>query len=609
MHFLPFHFTDYRKFDQRLRHVVPTPLIDRVRKVLLLNERDGAWYVQQRYETGRSNSWYPADAPMDDRHLIMMVGQRWWLACRAPHDGSTDRVAFDIDCKSGEERAARDAIYQGVRELMGRERVPLVYRTPSMHGLRVVYRIPAMPLGELVTSVSTGLVADACRAAGLPVRPVQLEIFPQRTKVDRLPLGRNMPMLDPETLEPLPHANIGARFDLERLEGAVAEMERWHAHEHADLVPHLRACVRSAEATARTASVAAARPTLVSTTPAAAPTGTALHLATSGLSGPGTRYWAEYQVGLAALEHPALFGLVPPLTDVMVAEAIADWLARRNNGQSREWADSVHRFGAAARRWWVERYLTRDATTGRHMIDRLDAALAARSPEMRRTTMLTPAERDTLMVLAADVLEPDAQRFRAECWLVAWLRAVRTIMTYHERRGDPLVRTVTDGSSTMELEICTRWMRRWPFGEGRNTTRRVPRYVEYRDMLLRAGLMELVCAAPEGARFARQPSNGRDLPQVAHRYRVLRPAYPVRVRDVGVTRAELAAIRSSLPWHYNRRPTIDEIHHVLMLRRWRIDLHARYGVATGDRVSELADAIERGLATRTPAGSGAAPGE
>ena len=590
--------TATRTTNDPLTHPYPRPclarLLARMRRVLLLNDHAGGWYVQRQYRPGATNTWRPGDGAMCDADLEKMAMQHWWLACRAPVNGIVDRIAFDIDCKSADGIAARNETYDALRELFGWSRVPLVYRTPSMWGLRVVYRIPLMPLAKLVTSVSSGLVADVCRDAGLGVKPGQLEIFPQRSKVDRLPLGRNMAMLDPETLEPLAHAYIGDRFDLAMLEGAATEMERWHARIDHDLVPFLVERNRAST----TVAVAPARPTakLEHRAVGAPPSAETMRLVTKGLPARSTRYGAEFQVGLAVLEHPRLFGLVPPLTDIVVAETIATWLSEHHNGVSGEWADSVRRRGSKARAWWVARYLTRDAATGRHMVDRLELALAARVPEMRRTTLVTPAERDSLMTLAAEATAPGAQRYRAECWLVAWMRAVRCIVRYHEERGEPLLVTSLDDTDAVDIEICTRWMRGWSFGDGRVSATGTPRYMGYRDLLVRARRMELVEAAPQSFRFSRAPRNGRNLPLTAHRYRVVRPAYPVRVRDVGVTHAQLAAMQGALPTQFGRPASIDEIHHALMLSRWRIDLRERYGDRTAQWVAALAYAAERRLA-------------
>lgn len=584
-------------------------LVARAARVLLINNDPSAWNVQRRYTAGGSNSWRPVARRMADNDLEAMLLQRWWLGCRVPTDGQTDRLAFDLDCKGGPAgRAPQEAIYWQLRDVMGADRVPLVFRTPSGDGLRVIYRIPWQPLANIVTSVSGGLAADACRLAKLEVRSGQLEIFPQRTKIDRVPLGRAMPFVHPDTLAPIPTASIGNRFDASVLEGALVEMERWHERPYADLVPHLQARVREGETVASGARRAPGTSSAASGSPSseAAPitrrgvvSPDVRHLVGNGLTAPSTRYWAEYRVGLAILAEPTIVGLTGTLTDAHVAAAIAGWLATHHNGHSREWRDSVRRRGSVAQAtaWWAQCYLLRDRVTGLHMIDRLDATLAKSSPLLRRTNLLAPAERDALMALAAETYPPGTQRYRAECWLVAWQRATRSIVAHHARRDNAISRALAAKAPTLEVEICSRWMRAWPFGEGKAAASGMPRYAEYRALLERAGLSQLVRAAPVHARLANGAGKGRDLRHEAHRYRVARPSLMVRVRDAGADMTGLAAVRTHLPRQYGRAPTEDEVHHALALTRRGIDLRARYGQRTEAWVTALAREAEARLGT------------
>lgn len=235
--FHPVFSSAYLSHRGALRERIPLPILRRLKRVTLRNTNKGDWFIQTRYLRFGENEWRAADVAMESIHLRALVAQRWWLASRVPGDGMTDRIVFDLDVRGYEQEEAQTAIYRAVRALMGVARLPLVYRTPAPNSLRVAYRIPRMPLALVEDTFRPRLVANACRAAGILVTAGQLELYPQRVQFDRLPLGRKMPILDPETLELLPHANIGAHFDLEMLDGALREVEEWYRRVYRDLVP------------------------------------------------------------------------------------------------------------------------------------------------------------------------------------------------------------------------------------------------------------------------------------------------------------------------------------------------------------------------------------
>lgn len=568
-------------------------ILERYRRLVPLECGAGEWNRQERY----GGAFVNEKRPLGDEHLQRMLAHGPWLACPARRDGTTDRVGFDLDCAGSFDRRRRDALYWSIRRLFGAHRVPLVYGTPSGHGLRVYYAIPRIALARLVTGRHTGLVADVLRAEAIPVRSGVLEIFPQSTQVDRLPLGRRMPLLDPETLEPIAGAAIGDVFNLEMLLGALDVMERWLAAPCVDLVGHLESLPR------------AARPLVVSprrdegleegfvrTATGLSPSRAIQRLVGEGLAGPHSRYHAEWRVGIAMLLEPALFaelGLTNAGDDEQVARTLTRWVDERNNGHSQEWAKMVRacRSLEAARRTWAERYLARGATTRAHMVDRLRRAVAALDGSLRRTFLVSEAERQGLVAIAEAKRLTNSRLFRAEVWLASYQRAVKSIIEYRDRRGLLAPERVRSGVRTVVVPIAARWMEGWQFGKGR--------YGEYRKLLLDAGRLRLAQFSPTVAAFRGGVRPPDDLAFEASEYEVWLPEMDLLVHDVGVDPRTLKrALEEVGPTMSGRPITLDTAHHILWLCRSGMPLRRRYGSRLGRTIEGIGAGLEGRMAAQ-----------
>ena len=135
---------------------VPSDLVRRYARVVRMSERPGTWHRQVTYPGP-----FPASrTPLTEHDVAGVRAQRHHIAVRAPDDGLTDRFAFDLDCASDVELPRRDRHYWAIRRIMGEGRVPLVYQTPSGFGLRVVYRVPEMPLERVITGSDVEQVRD-----------------------------------------------------------------------------------------------------------------------------------------------------------------------------------------------------------------------------------------------------------------------------------------------------------------------------------------------------------------------------------------------------------------------------------------------------------------
>ena len=579
-------------------------LVHRYLQVVRPERAAGHWQVQRNYPGPFGP---PPRRTLGHGEVRAVLEQRRHVAVRARDDGLTEQIAFDLDCLDDAGLPARDRLYWSLRSVMGPERVPLVYLTPSGRGLRVVYRIPETPLERVVTGRRSGLVAEVLLAAALPVQSGQLEIFPQKTQVDRLPLGANMPLLNPETLAPHPDGLIGSKPDPEVLDRALGVMEAWSAAPYVDLVPHLETALGQPVGWSRTQASSRAREAFPRVTGTPKPSDDMRRLVLSGLRAPSSRYHSEWLVGLAIVLAPELFeelGTFDVADDDAVAETLARWLAERHNGYSNEWAESVRRHGSVhgAIAAWRERYLSPSGLSRDNLITRLRRAAAALDGSLRRTHLLNDEERKLIMALAENAGLQGSNLYRAEVWLAASQRAVKRIIKYHTRRGRSPVHGDEDGPKVAVAQIAARWMQKWPYGKGaarRPGAVSAPAYVRYRKLLIDAGWMTLERYSPTATAFREGMRPPDDLAFEASTYAVRVPELDVRVRDAGVDALALREVLKRDPIAVSGRPMgLDEAHHILWLNRHAIAVRKRYGYRLGVRLEELARELERRLAAR-----------
>lgn len=530
---------------------------------------------------------------MTDGDLKQMLMGRVWIGCPARTDQLTDRLAFDIDCKRPSGLPDRDRRYGALRELLGDTNLPLVYQTPSGAGLRVVYAIPETRLDRFVAGAREGALARALRSGGLEVAQGAVEIFPQQRQIDRLPLGRRMPLLDPRTLLPLDDAAIGETYDPVALEGALERIEQWLVSPCADLPGRIESLAegQAVEGAARVPDVRAWKRVNGAVRPSAA----VVQLVQAGLTEYHSRYRSEWLVGLAILLAPDLFreiGHADPDDDRSVAETLAKWLAKRNNGYSEEWRRSESLRGSRLQ-FWIDRYLERTSGTGEHLVDRLRHVVERLDPVQRRTFLLSDAERWHQMSIAEKTARGPAL-FRAEAWLVACQRSIKQTIDFRLRTSRTLRFFERDGERWVSLPIAARWMERFPFGKGRAGAG----YTRYRAMLLKAGEMVLARESPTKFAYAAGMRPPNDLAFEAAEYDVKQPDLNVRSRDIRIDPCVLAAAVASVrPRMSGRHVCVDLAHHIIALQRSAVPLRARYGNRRlAARIANIANELEEWMA-------------
>jgi hypothetical protein len=543
-----------------------------------------------------------SDRHMTPDDLRAVLGHACHVGVYAPADGLTDQIAFDLDCMDGG-IADRNARYWAIRQAMGSNHIPLVHATPSGTGLRVRYRIPGMPLARVITGRETGLVADVLRGAGIIVRPGAVEIFPQANQADRLPLGANMPLLDPQTLEMLPDAAIGTHYDEGTLRGALARLAAWRAAPCEDLVPYLESLPGAPRVRVVVVEEAGADAEFVRDGSRVRPSDATRRLITTGLHEPASRYRAEFRVALAGVLAPEVlepFGLTRAGDDEDLARAVARWLAEKNGGWSREWDDSLAGCSPdEATSRWVARYLVRSAATGEHFVDRVRAAAARLDGGLRTTLLLADEERREVMALAECAGLCGSGLYRAEVWIVSLVRAVKSIVRHHLHAGTPLDEVEDEGCRFVFVPIAARWMEGWAYGSGgrgRGDGPPIPNYARYRQIMMDARWMRLARYSPTKIAFnhGRRPPD--DMAREASVYAVRMPRLDVCVREVGVDAVELerVAMESGLTMS-GRALSLDEAHHVLWLHRAGVDGPERYGRRLGGRVASYGQVLEAAL--------------
>jgi hypothetical protein len=562
-------------------------IVQRYARVVQLNRDGGRWNRQRKYRKAFPVLFFP----LPDSEIEEMMEHRHWLGCCAPTDGLTDRLAFDIDSKTVEGLAMRDDRYWRLRALLGMERIPLVYQTPSSYGLRVVYRIPETPLIELVEDFKAGLVPDVLRAAGLPPEDGSIEVYPQVKRADRLPLGRRMPILDPESLLPVAGPRIGDEFDPDALDWALRLIEAWHARPISDLKDHLHRLPRmSADTIPKlTQGPVQSRPALAPVE--SSPSRDVSRLFDVGLTGPGQRRQAECDVGRHFIAHPTdypHFGLSEFPTDREIAEAIARWLAERNNGHSSDWNRAVRQYGGVeeAKAVFVELYLTPHRLTGETFIDRLRRAPIVKDKSRRRVNELSSKERNRILEIAERHFPVGVARYRFECWLFGYLRSVKRIVTSHHKNRtlktadlDPL-----SGKPRVLLQIHSRWMRNWPYGDGQDCAG-AARYRQYVRILVEEGVLQ----KHQSHRARNISRTGKGTSTVF----VLRcPDLTVRAADLDVDPRDLKVAIQGLMRRAGKEIDLSDAYHALHVQRHVSDLTRRYGRATAERIRHYCDYID-----------------
>lgn len=594
-----------RMLEERIRGWV-----DRLLRVLKPNLAPRQWARRTEAMDGfRTCHW-----PGRYKELAAMLRGDLWIACRAPLDGWIEWISLDLDCRHGATLHDREEDYHAVRRVMGEGRVPLVFATPG-GGLRMLYRIPRTRIEEVITGQKTGIVADALRGAGLHVAPGSLEIFPQRTQADRLPLGRRMPILDAETLEPLAHARIGEEFDAEMTEGALRELERWYDRPYNDLVAHLRApevpkigpvqLVRAGALRTTNENAGRVRQPLLAPSLQAGRSPTfspeAEQLLRLGLRRDSSRYEAEFGVMMlmaVAPERFAQYGLRRAFTPHGLALATARWLADHHNDRSDEWSRDLARLGsvdAVVALWTRDRYLAPNSS-GETMVDRVLRARERIDPLARRVRQASREDFRRVLDIAERRFGPGAQRMRFEVWCLGFYRAVQEIMSFHRwvgREGDRFedrFELVGDPAApeAAVVEIASEWMAAWPYGQGRDTQSRRTRYREYRDLLQQEGL-----ATPVGKHVHFGPD---DLAGRATQYRIPHPD-PTELRDVPI--APWILKRACYGYAIGNRGSgelpLEEAYHMLFVEEAGLSLRQRYGYHASTGLRERTAQLHRNL--------------
>ena len=596
-------------------------LLSRFMSVVLLNRDEGGWHFRRP----QGGTWPAGTRHLTEVDLLAHLTGACWIGCRAPADGITDRLALDIDVDpepgrtaTAEQLADRDRRYRLVRHAFGHQHVPLVVRTPR-GGLRVLYRIPLQPLAGLVDGLHEGLVADVLRGLeGGEVRNGSLEVFPQPRKIDRLPLGRAMPILCPETLVESSAAVIGPKrkdtFGEDRLAHGLEIVERWHAAPLVTLVPHLNSMPRvsrprAAEVVRRATSRSAASPDIV-VAPTADPKrmlDSAVALASSAampqrsieigvhdVEAPGTRRIVEWAQGLAMMVAPerfAQFGLAPGYSHEEFARVLATWLSRHHNGNSAEWREAERTGGSvdAALELFVARYLNADGRDGSNFVERLERVVAVLAPARRRVLHLDAAERR--MYLAAVTGLRGASRFRAEVWVLQFGRLVKRLLRRAMRRGVPPVPIEREpGHRVVRLRIPARWLEGLDYGKGSaaHAMEGASRYCHYLKLLEDAGVVRPLgdVVRPTSARARIVDGRRVGFAQV---YEIAAPNMRVTVGEVGVDPRVLRhALATSGLTRYRRPISLDQALHCLALASASRGLDPSYGRAICGWVLEVA---------------------
>ena len=426
-----------------------------------------------------------------------------------------------------------------------------------------------------------------------------------------------MPILDPETLRPLPHADICDTFDEAMLWGGLAEIEAWHARVYDDLLGHLRSLPQLHPIRLASALPAGLdRSTLTALPPGERKPGPDLeHLLTRGLTRPASRFDSEWQAGLAFLLYPECarrYLGTGPRTDPMIARAIARWLADHHNGRSKEWTTSVREHGSVegAIAHWTRRYLLPGSGSGESMLTRLQRVAARSDPLSNPVRQISDAEREAILRLETPELKegtrPFARRYHFEVWVCSFLRQVRENLAYHLKHGVDLTEK-WDALGRIEVQIASKWMQEWPYGSGGGG--RTHPYITYVEILKQHGWLAL--ARKHFNPFVDCPEADRGVVKGEARHYWFHAPPATTVRDLPIAPWELKSILGVLHAKgcadvriYNDPVSLDEAYHALYLTgpdQVQV-LHRRYGPDISKRIRRMAAAIRTLAAERADSG-------
>jgi hypothetical protein len=543
---------------------VDQDLFRRAKRLMVLNGEPGRWNEQAEYP----GAFYERKHPMTDEHIRAHLRGERWLGSRLPSDRMSDRVVFDIDAKTPDDVPRRNLVYQELRDFIGRERGVLVWQTPSGHGLRAAYRIPPTSMRELAAAESVGLLPDALRAAGLDPSLGTLEIYPAAHRCDRQLFGRMMPLLDADSLEPIPGADLGDEYSEAKLRHAVALVEDWHQQEDEELVGALASQPRLPVPV--DVAPAGPEPELIRSRHLS-PGAETVQLATGGLTEFRSRYRTEFRVGRDMWLWPELFadlGVPADPTREEVARGLATWLAERSNGMSRDWRTRLEQYGReGAIEWWTAHYLRLNDTDDLAPVDRMRRAALALNPDAWPTVHLTPDEHRRILEISnwarwSSLLDGKGQ-YRFEAWACACLRTVKRQI---RRERWPATRL-----PHAQVEIKAEWMAGWPYGKT---------YAHFRDILESRGMFvrKHTYRAPQGG-----------VPGRAITYEAPQPEW-IRRGELPMSVEEVEEAIEPIRIH-GRAATVDEAYHALYLADRTIDLKDRYGASTAKAIQKLQQAL------------------
>jgi hypothetical protein len=239
--------------------------------------------------------------------------------------------------------------------------------------------------------------------------------------------------------------------------------------------------------------------------------------------------------------------------------------------------------------------LLRPNVQGDDTIDWLMASVGRGDPSYRRVLTVSPPEARRVFKLA-EAVPRGAGRYKFEVWAFAWLRGVKRIILRDDKRGSlrtthlyPDERTADDA---FEVELSSRHMRDWPFGDGQDASG-VASYRRFRDVLAGDDMMVLVAAHRRaGFRGATRDT--------AARYAIPRRALDlyVRRRDAPVDpSAVLAMVRAGLVVEGESVTAHEAMHAVYAMQeypKWKARL-ARYKRQYAVRVARIAEAVRQNL--------------
>lgn len=205
---------------------------------------------------------------------------------------------------------------------------------------------------------------------------------------------------------------------------------------------------------------------------------------------------------------------------------------------------------------------------------------------------LSEDEGNAILQWGESYFEAGAIRYGFECWAWAALRWLKKKchVELRERGRLPICSDPHDPLQRVDFELPARTEESWPFGTGRESKSKKPRYLQFRDVLQhRVRWMEW-SSNYYNPRFL-HPNAPPDITGKARGYCFVLPDLDVRAGDQPIPPSELAGLLPVAGKRSGKQLSMAEAYHALFVAARGGNLAHRYKRDVAARITRIAGAL------------------